>query len=79
MAKESSRTESSGTVVMIDIRPGPSTPAQTAAWSRFWRRIVAPPASPESGKPHPRTSGDQVLVANKREGNNEHQSPTNDP
>jgi len=26
--------------VKVDIRPGPATPAQKAAWHKFWQKIV---------------------------------------
>ena len=26
--------------IMVNIRPGPATPAQKAAWHNFWQKII---------------------------------------
>jgi hypothetical protein len=28
--------------VVVNIRPGPSSPAQTLAWAALWRRLLTP-------------------------------------
>lgn len=27
--------------VTVDIRPGPSTPAQREAWDKFWQKVIS--------------------------------------
>ena len=82
MARESSRRESSRTVVMVDIRLGPSTPASTAAWRRFWTALIAQVDSPEGERPPMRTRGDHggpaVMKLGRRDpkGESEHERHT---
>lgn len=37
--------------VRVDVQPGPASPAQKAAWRKFWRKLISEVKSDERKNP----------------------------